>query len=655
VKKFFFSTFVLFVLALLPKPATSQPFGCTQADYDLWLSQYEQQVEPGTGADWNGDGVVDGQDYVIWLNSCDNTEVPVTSEPDPATEIPQPNLPTCSIDGFSVSPGSGNVGMTFTLSGRGSCSSGVRAIRFKVDGGIIFEIGAPEASTSWNSAGASSGDHIATIEVAGHGDNDWVAAASSSQSFSVTGTDPSLPSCSVQSFTISPTSGSPGTPFTISGSGDCNTGVRAIRFKIDGGIVYEQGGPSATTTWSSSGASIGAHAVTVEVAGIGDNNWAAAASQTLQFSITGGGGQGPIQPPVTNNNWAAGNTVYLCQGTEIRHGSNLSHGVHTIVPVNNWPVTVIGGPRFEDGATWWDISRADGGSGWVQQSQADCGTPVSRPEGSQPIEPQPPSSNPYRDCGASSPAWLHSIHVTASEIVNIRQTPAGTIIGSACPNSYYEYAGNSITHSDGYTWHFLNFSAGQGWVRADVARVVSITSPDPQQGNVCTSEWAPTVINDGAEVWIAYTEYATKIQNLRNQENNALNILIESVWWREILEEIGQASFEKLLEYLLPKLGNYIRAGGFALTLLQFGEIYFKETSVSDARQLYQNSRTLREDLEQYDTNQYRCGSWIRVPLSLWDSPLFAFGNPIGFFMNFLPVDADLTCREFPDTCYLFE
>jgi len=36
------------------------------------------------------------------------------------------------------------------------------------------------------------------------------------------------------------------------------------------------------------------------------------------------------------NNWAVGNLVGLCQGTQIRAGSGLSFPVTTIVPQNNW-------------------------------------------------------------------------------------------------------------------------------------------------------------------------------------------------------------------------------------------------------------------------------------------------------------------------------
>jgi hypothetical protein len=482
VKKLCSLTIVIVLLGLFINTARSQPHGCSQADYDLWLSQYQQQVEPGTGADWNGDGVVDGQDYVIWLNSCDNQESvepppenpppaePPPNEPPPVNEQP---LPTCSVDAFSVSPNSGNAETLFTLSGRGSCSSGVRALRFKVDGGIIYELGAPEASATWSSSGAASGNHVATIEVAGWGDNDWVAAASSSQTFSIIGSDPSLPSCSVQSLNISPASGVAGTNFEVSGSGECNTGVRAIRFKIDGNVIYELGAPSASTSWNSSGASIGSHAVTVEVAGHGDNNWAAAASQTMQFAITGEGGQTGSQPQPISNNWVVGNTVYLCQGTEIRVGSGLNYDVHTLVPVNNWDVSVVSGPRSADGAIWWDISRADGGTGWVQQNQADCLGAVTQLSGNQASgetlqSPSPDivplSSSILVYIGSNTPDWERSLQIISTINLSIRNGPSfgSRVIGTATPGTYFELLGEPENG-----WYHIRYNAGDGWVNGD--------------------------------------------------------------------------------------------------------------------------------------------------------------------------------------------
>lgn len=81
----------------------------------------------------------------------------------------------------------------------------------------------------------------------------------------------------------------------------------------------------------------------------------------------------------TANNWAVGNIVGLNCGTEIHTGPGDAYPIHTTVPVPDWAVKVIGGPRFADGQTWWDTSRFEagdpsGGSGWVSQDQSEAAT-----------------------------------------------------------------------------------------------------------------------------------------------------------------------------------------------------------------------------------------------------------------------------------------
>lgn len=68
-----------------------------------------------------------------------------------------------------------------------------------------------------------------------------------------------------------------------------------------------------------------------------------------------------------DNVWQRDRIVYLCGGTKIYPRSDTSQPPHTIVPHDDWPVRVIGGPRGD----WWDIKRDDGGSGWIQRSEAE--------------------------------------------------------------------------------------------------------------------------------------------------------------------------------------------------------------------------------------------------------------------------------------------
>ena len=309
------------------------------------------------------------------------------------TQAAPPPQPSCSIQSLNVTPGSGTVGTQFSISGSGSCDTGVRAIRFKIDGGIIYELGAPSATTTWNSSGTWTGTHTATVEVAGWGDNSWSYAASQSAQFivSAAGSPPPPPpdspppvnvppppppqpssTCSVDSFNVSPTSGSTGTVFTLSGNGSCNTGVRAIRFKIDGGIIYELGASSANTSWNSSGTWEGTHTATVEVAGWGDDNWSSAASWSIYFNVGSSAPSSiPIPDPLAGIPFVGSSSqpdgvwvrVVASQGMFVRSGPGTNH--EQIGRANN-------GVYFEyietDSSTGWHHVRWNGGEGWV----SDC-------------------------------------------------------------------------------------------------------------------------------------------------------------------------------------------------------------------------------------------------------------------------------------------
>ena len=95
--------------------------------------------------------------------------------------------------------------------------------------------------------------------------------------------------------------------------------------------------------------------------------------------------------------WSVGQRVLLKKGAEIRQGSGSTYAIHTIVPEDNWPVDVIGGPRCIDGYDWWDISRTTidgGGTGWIRRLQAiTISTPTTSSTASY-SGPEPPSYAP---------------------------------------------------------------------------------------------------------------------------------------------------------------------------------------------------------------------------------------------------------------------
>jgi predicted secreted protein len=256
---------------------------------------------PSGNATWNTGGASAGNHTIMieaagqgdnnWSYAASQSiSFTLTSAPQQPTAVPQPQNPSCSITSLSASPSSPQqVGASITISGSASCDTGVRAIRFKVDGGIIYEIGAPSGNATWITGGFSAGNHTITIEAAGQGDNNWSYAASQSISFTLTSVSQpqNNPSCSITSFSASPSSPQQiGASITISGSASCDTGVRAIRFKVDGNIINEVGASSGSTTWNTGGASAGNHTITIEAAGQGDNNWSYSASQSISYTLT---------------------------------------------------------------------------------------------------------------------------------------------------------------------------------------------------------------------------------------------------------------------------------------------------------------------------------------------------------------------------------
>lgn len=53
-------------------------------DYLEWKAAFGDLVLPGTGADGNGDGIVDAADYTIWRNNLCTAGALVTPVPEPA-------------------------------------------------------------------------------------------------------------------------------------------------------------------------------------------------------------------------------------------------------------------------------------------------------------------------------------------------------------------------------------------------------------------------------------------------------------------------------------------------------------------------------------------------------------------------------------------
>jgi len=198
----------------------------------------------------------------------------------------------------SIDPSSGPAGTSFTIHATVTWDNDFRAIRMCfLNGSNCHESGAPDITSSFNTDGLAPGTYYVTVQVAGKGDNDWLNPTWTSGTFQVTenpqpnNPPPSNPSisCSVDAFDVWPNPANIGDNIHITGGGSCNTGVRAVKVKIDGGDYYEIGNPNLDTTWSTNGVSVGQHKLKLMIAGQGDNNWDYAATQIINIQLNAQG------------------------------------------------------------------------------------------------------------------------------------------------------------------------------------------------------------------------------------------------------------------------------------------------------------------------------------------------------------------------------
>jgi hypothetical protein len=336
----------------------------------------------------------------------------------------------------SINPGSPSpVGTSVEICARVNWDSDFRSMRIRFGNEGWQEQSSPEFCRSFGTGHLSPDWYTIRVEVAGQGDNSWSSPTVAEASYQLTqAAPPPQPSCSVQSLNITPGSGTVGTQFSISGSGSCDTGVRAIRFKVDGGIIYELGAPSATTTWNSTGTWIGTHTATVEVAGWGDNDWSYAASHSAQFIVSAV--DSPPPPPPDNP------------------------------------------PPNTDGQTSGDQSTDT----------------TNQPTTSSTSGTSPSSPLVY---GNTSPTWEHSLRITATIGLNIR-SGAGTnnaIIGRAVYNTYFEITGEPT--NGWYPIRFDGKEGWVSGDFVEVLSTSESNQPPSEsEVNLCTtSAWARNILN----------------------------------------------------------------------------------------------------------------------------------------------------------------
>ena len=294
--------------------------------------------------------------------------------------------------------------------------------------------------------------------------------------------------------TIEPFIATPPPPQTIgltvvlSGSATCTNGVKALHFFVDGNSIGSVNAGSGSANWNTTGWGANDHVLEVRAE---DNVGGVVKTRTQTYLLTpsgrpdvdnpspdqpgslpnpgtgSGGSSGSSGPSAINNSWQINSIVYLCQGTEIRQGSGLTYAVHTVVPVNQWPVRVIGGPRNADGYTWFDVKRDDGGSGWVRQDQANC----------TPTQPNVSGSGGQTSGGVSVASCPARPGIAPGEIVvvsdqtdtnyNVRSRPGlgSSVMYTVPPYTYLSIISGPVCQ-DGYWWYEVGWEGKSGWMAA---------------------------------------------------------------------------------------------------------------------------------------------------------------------------------------------
>lgn len=283
----------------------------------------------------------------------------------------------------SFDPGNGqNVGSSVNIHVRVNSSNPGATRIFVPCGGVSKgETSEVEFDSNWNTGGCSAGNQQITVQ-SRDPNVDWSGANTQVFNYELTSNQPppqpNPPSitCWIDSFNVSPNPATVGDQVQINGHGSCNNvEVRATRVFF-GGDVYEIGGNNTLSkTWNTSNVSPGSYKIKLEVAGLGDNNWSQAASQTIDLQIND---QGQSQPSQSTN----------CQITSVDVYPNSPQAPGVKVKINAagrcdsnvraWRVKVDGDVQYEFGAsptfTWtWDTGGWNDGNHKVRIELASIG------------------------------------------------------------------------------------------------------------------------------------------------------------------------------------------------------------------------------------------------------------------------------------------
>lgn len=246
-----------------------------------------------------------------WLNPSSRNATFTLQARNP---LPTPSCTAPFIEDLSFNPGSpATIGTTVNIHAKATWNNCFRSMRVKIDGNVIYELGASEFTYGWNTSDYSAGSHTVRLEVAAQGDNSWSNPASSERMYTLQSGEPPTPiPCTappIEDLSFNPSSATVGTTVNIHSKATWNNCFRSMRLKINGNIVYELGSSEFTYSWNTSGYGEGNYSIRLEVAAQGDNSWSNPSIRESNYYLSNSGlpnpslsspSNGVLIPPGTN-------------------------------------------------------------------------------------------------------------------------------------------------------------------------------------------------------------------------------------------------------------------------------------------------------------------------------------------------------------------
>lgn len=221
-------------------------------------------------------GLVPSTAYTYSVNSTDASGNTATSPPRTFTTAADATPPIVAI----ASPTGGTVSGSLTVAASASDDVAVVNVQVMLDGNPIGQATAPPWSITWNSALTSNGAHVLTASA-----RDGAGNVATSNPVTITvSNDVTAPTIAL----TSPTNNASvvGT-VTLTATASDNVGVKGVKFAVDGTTIgAEVTSPPYTTSWNTTGASNGSHAISATARDAAGNTSTATVTVTVANPVT---------------------------------------------------------------------------------------------------------------------------------------------------------------------------------------------------------------------------------------------------------------------------------------------------------------------------------------------------------------------------------